>query len=113
MRVIACCPSRCCRPTGLVRAAGSTLLRTFDCSRRTPDLPAESETQGNATPFQRQAASDVATTSQASSVGEQDTSPPFQNSDAVPARSLLTVRLKAPLDAVSGSRTVFEALLDE
>jgi len=90
-----------------------TLLLTFGCSRPTPDLPAESATQGNATPFQGQTATDVATTSQASSVGEQDTSLPFQNSDVVPAGSLLTVRLKAPLDAVSGSRTAFEALLDE
>jgi|SRR5215469_1371222 len=113
MRVNACRTCRCCRPNGFFPAVVFTLLLTFGCSRPTPDLPAESATQGNATPFQGQTATDVATTSQASSVGEQDTSPPFQNSDVVPAGSLLTVRLKAPLDAVSGSRTAFEALLDE
>jgi len=102
-----------CRPSGFVPAVLLTLLLTFGCSRPTPDLPGEAATQGGPTPFQGQTATDVASTSQSSSVGEQDTNPPFQNSDVVPAGSLLTVRLKAPLDTVSGSKTTFEALLDE
>jgi hypothetical protein len=75
-------------------------------------LPGENATQGSATPFQGQPATDIAATSQASA-GEQDASLPFQSTDVVPAGTLLTVRLKASLDAVSGSKTPFEALLDE
>jgi hypothetical protein len=89
------------------------LLLTLACSRPTPDLPAESTPQGDSTPFQGQAATDVATTSSASSGGEFEPNLPFQNLDVVPAGTLLTVRLKAPLEAVSGSKMPFEALLDE
>jgi hypothetical protein len=102
-----------CRTSGFIPAVLLALLLTSGCSRPTPDLPGEATTQGSPTPFQGQTATDAATTSQASSVGEQDTSPPFQTSDVVPAGALLTVRLKAPLDTVSGSKTTFEALLDE
>lgn len=113
MRVNECRTSRCRRPSGFLPAVVLTLLLAVGCSRPTPDLPGETATQGTATPFQAQPATDIATTTQGSSTGEQDASLPFQNSDVVPAGTLITVRLKAPLDAVSGSKTAFEALLDE
>ena len=113
MRVNECRTSRCRRSNGFLPAVVLTLLLTVGCSRPTPELPGESASQGSATPFQAQPAADIATTSQASSAGEQDASLPFQSTDAVPAGTLITVRLKAPLDAVSGSKTAFEALLDE
>jgi len=102
-----------CQTSGLLLALVIPLLLALGCTRPTPDLPAETATQGTATPFQGQTPTDVATTDQPASAGEQDTSLPFHNSDAVPAGTLLTVRLKAPVDVVSGSKTRFEALLDE
>jgi hypothetical protein len=88
-------------------------LLTVGCTRPTPDLPGEAATQSNPTPFQGQATTDVATASPVSLAADQDTNPPFHNSDVVPAGSFLTVRLKAPLVTVSGSKALFEALLDE
>jgi len=76
-------------------------------------LPGVDAAQSSPTPFQDQGATDVASTRQASSGSEQDTGPPFQNPEVIPAGSLVIVRLKAPLDAVSGSKAPFEALLDE
>ena len=39
--------------------------------------------------------------------------PPFQNAEIIPAGSLLTVKLKVPLVAGSGSKDAFQAVLDE
>ena len=113
MRVNVCYVSRCCRSSGWIPALLVPLLLTVACSRPTPDLPGEAATQSDPTPFQGQAATDVATPSPASSAIDQSAIPPFQNSDVVPAGSLLTVRLKAPPVSVSGSKALFEALLDD
>ena len=113
MRVKACRISGCCRPSGFIAPLLVTLVLTLGCSRRGPELPGVDAAQSSPTPFQGQAASDVATPRPASTGSGQDTGPPFQNSDVIPAGSLLTVRLKAPLEAVSGSKAPFEALLDE
>jgi hypothetical protein len=43
----------------------------------------------------------------------QGTAPPFENSPLLPAGALVTVRLKVPLVAGSGSRESFAAVLDE
>lgn len=103
------CPSRMLIPAMLL-----ILLLSFGCARRSPDLPTEGAIQSNPTPFQGQATNASETSGQGFSAGEvRGTDPPFQNSDSIPAGSLLTVRLKIPLVAASGSNEPFEAVLDE
>jgi len=90
------------------------LLLIFGCARRSPNFPTEGTIQSSPTPFQGQATNSTATSGRGFSAGEaQGTVPPFQNSADIPAGSLLTVRLKVPLIAVSGSQESFEAVLDE
>ena len=95
----------------LAQAILVTLLITSGCSRRSPNLPSEGATQTNPTPFQSQKAS---TASDLQGLVSGDTTgPPFQNAPVLPAGALVTVRLKVPLVAGSGSRESFEAVLDE
>lgn len=87
------------------------LALSFGCARRAPDVPAEGTIEGRQTPFQSQGATD--TDEQGfSTVDTHGAGLPFQNSDVIPAGSLLSVRLKVPLVAVSGSTEAFEAALD-
>ena len=103
-----------CRFRLLTPAVLLVLLLIFGCARRSPNLPAEGAIQGSPAPFQGQATNATETSGQGFSPGEaQGTGPRFQNSDSIPAGSLLTVRLKVPLVAVSGSQESFEAVLDE
>jgi hypothetical protein len=89
------------------------LLPMCGCARHAPDLPTEGATQTNPTPFQTEAATELENAAPISSADDQNTSPPFRTPDVVPAGSLLTVRLKAPLVGVNGSKAPFEALLDD
>jgi hypothetical protein len=101
-------PSRALVPTILL-----TLL-LVGCSRRTPNLPAEEAAPTTTTPFQNQKASSADTALQGYSPNDvPGTGPPFENSPLLPAGVLVTVRLKVPLVAGSGSRESFEAVLDE
>jgi len=104
--------------SGLSRALVSTnlliLLFCFGCSRPTPSVPSEGVTQTSPTPFQSQGTSVTDSSSQGSSGDDvSGTGPPFQNSAVLPAGALLTVRLRVPLVAESGSKESFEAVLDE
>ena len=104
--------------SGLSRALVPTilliLLLSFGCSRPTPDVPSEGATQTSRTPFQSQGTSAADAGPQGFSPGDgPGTGPPFQNSPVLPAGALLTVRLKGPLIAESGSKESFEAALDE
>ena len=77
-------------------------------------MPTEGAIQRSPTPFPGPATNATETSGQGFSAGEAlGTGPPFQNRDSIPAGSLLTVRLKVPLVAVSGSQESFEAVLDE
>jgi hypothetical protein len=89
-------------------------LLTVGCSRRTPNLPSEGAAQTSTTPFHSQKTSSADAALEAySSDDVPGTGPPFQNSLLLPAGALVTVRLKVPLVAGSGSRASFEAVLDE
>jgi hypothetical protein len=89
-------------------------LLTVGCSRRTPNLPSEGAAQTSTTPFQSQNPSSAdAGLRGYSSDDVPGSGPPFQNSPLLPAGVLVTVRLKVPLVAASGSRESFEAVLDE
>ena len=90
-----------------------TLLLMCGCARHTPDLPTVAPTQASPTPFQAEEATALETDGPVSSAGDQNTSPPFRTPDTVPAGSLLTVQLTAPLVGINGSKTPFEALLDD
>lgn len=92
--------SRALVPTTLL------ILLTVGCSRRTPNLPSESPAPTSTTSFQSSGL-------QGASEDVPGTGPPFQNSPLLPAGALVTVRLKVPLIADSGSRDSFEAVLDE
>jgi hypothetical protein len=98
----------------LVQTILVTLLLTCGCSRRTPNVPSEGATQSTPTPFQSQKASiansDLHGFVPGDALGK---GPPFQNSQVLPAGALVTVRLKIPLVAGSGSSESFEAVLDE
>ena len=101
----------------LSRAMVSTnlliLLLNFGCSRPTPNVPSEGATQTSSTPFQTQGTSVTGAGAPALSlVDRPETDPPFQNSAVLPAGALLTVRLRGPLIAESGSKEPFEAVLD-
>jgi len=99
--------SRALAPTILL-----TLL-TIGCSRRFPNLPGEAATPSSTTPFQSQKDSSADSALQGYSDDVQGTAPPFENSPLLPAGALVTVRLKVPLVAGSGSRESFAAVLDE
>lgn len=102
-----------CRSRMLTPAILLVLLLMLGCARRSPDLPTEGAIQSNPTPFQGQATNATETSARGFSAGQaQGADPPFQNSDSIPAGSLLTVRLKVPLVAASGSNESFEAVLD-
>jgi hypothetical protein len=89
-------------------------LLTVGCSRRTPNLPSEGAAQTSTTPFQSPKTSSADAGLQGdSSQDVPGTGPPFQNTPLLPAGALVTVRLKVPLVAGSGSRESFEAVLDE
>ena len=89
-------------------------LLTAGCSRRTPNLPGEGPSPTSTTPFQSQKTSSADTASQGYSPDDvPGTEPPFENSPLLPAGALVTVRLKVPLVAGSGSRESFEAVLDD
>lgn len=92
--------SRALVPTTLL------ILLTVGCSRRTPNLPSESPAPTSTASFQSSGL-------QGASEDVPGTGPPFQNSPLLPAGALVTVRLKVPLIADSGSRDSFEAVLDE
>ena len=102
------------RTRGLILAITLTLLPVFACSRPTPNLPSESATQTNASSFHPPETTAAEPSSQefapTDGLGK---NPPFQKSQIVPAGSLVTVRLKAPLIAGTESRDPFAALLDE
>src|ERR1700757_2650697 len=84
------------------------------CSRPTPNVPTEGATQASTTPFQSQGTSATDDGPQGFSPGDVAGSrPPFQNSPVLPAGAFLTVRLKGPLIAPSGSKEPFEAVLGE
>lgn len=90
------------------------LFLPLGCARRDPHLPAEGAVQSSATPFQDPNPDATETGDQGFSAGDsRGTEPPFQNAEIVPAGSLLTVRLRVPLVAGSGSKDPFEAVLDE
>lgn len=81
------------------------------CSRPSPDVAGDGTAQAGATPFETHGAS----TSEAAAPSG-PVSPgalPFQNAQALPTGTLLTVELKSPLVADAGSRGAFEAVLDE
>lgn len=99
---------------GLTPAVALLLLVVLGCARRGPRLPAEGAVQSSATPFQDPNADASETGELGFSGGEaQGAEPPFQNAEIVPAGSLLTVRLRVPLVAGSGTKDPFEAVLDE
>ena len=101
--------SRALVPTILLIA-----LLGFGCSRPTPNVPSERATQASTTPFQSQDTSATDALPQGFSSGDvAETSLPFQNSPVLPAGAFLTVRLRVPLIAESGSKEPFEAVLDE
>lgn len=103
-----------CRSRILTSVMLLVLLLISGCARRSPDLPAEGALQSSPTPLQGQATTATESSEAGFSAGvARGTGPPFQNSDSIPAGSLLTVRLKGPLVAVSGSNGSFEAFLDE
>lgn len=91
---------------------GLTLLLTSACSRPTPNVPAENETQTGQTPFQN-AGSAAADTDPRGTAAPKETSPPFQKAETIPAGTLVTVSLSAPVVAGSDSKEPFEAILDE
>jgi hypothetical protein len=98
------------------RALVPTILLTLlpvGCSRRTPNLPAEAAAPTSTTPFQSQKNSSADTLHVLSQDDVPGTGLPFENSPLLPAGALVTVRLKVPLIAGSGSRESFEAVLDE
>lgn len=95
----------------LVQMILVTLLLTCGCSRRTPNVPSEAETQSSPTPFQSQNASSANSDLPGFVPGV--AGPPFQNSQVLPAGALVTIRLNVPLVAGSESRNSFEAVLDE
>jgi len=89
-------------------------LLTLGCSRRPPNLPGEAGAPTSTTPFHTQKATSADTALQGySSDDVPGTGLPFENSPLLPAGALVTVRLKVPLVAGSGSRESFEAVLDE
>jgi len=89
-------------------------LLTIGCSRRPPNLPGEAATPTSTSPFHTQKATGADTALQGySSDDVPGTGLPFENSPLLPAGALVTVRLKVPLVAGSGSRESFEAVLDE
>jgi hypothetical protein len=73
-------------------------------------VPTEGATQSNPPPFQSQPAPAAEIRQGFSLTNSQGKGSPIQKSDLIPAGALLTVRLRVPLVAGSGS---FEALLDE
>jgi hypothetical protein len=99
------------------RALTPTILLTLlavGCSRRTPNLPSEGAAPTSTTPFHSQKTSSADASLHGYSSGDvPGTGPPFENSPLLPAGALVTVRLKVPLVAESGSSESFEALLDE
>ena len=104
--------------SGLSRALVPTILLVllfgFGCSRPTPNLPSEGATPTSPTPFQSQGTSATDATPQGFSSGDiPETGPPFENSPVLPAGALLTVRLRVTLIAGTGSKELFEAVLDE
>jgi hypothetical protein len=101
------------RVGGIVPALLVAILCTFGCSRHAPELPTEATTQTSPTPFQGDAAAGLDADSSTAPGAHEDHGPPFQKSDTVPAGALLTVRLKDAIVGVSGSKTPFEALLDD
>ena len=108
------CISARFRVRGLAPAIVLLFLPILGCARRSPDLPAEGAVQTSATPFQGPGADAIETSEQGFSAGDaQGSEPPFQNDQTIPAGSLLSVRLKDPLVAGSGSKDPFEAVLDE
>jgi hypothetical protein len=90
-----------------------TLLFAFGCSRRGPEVPSEDAAQTSQTPFQSQdgsgSESDLRTPSKDNGA---PTGPPFQNSEILPAGTLLTVSLKTPVVAGNESKDSFEAMVD-
>jgi len=89
-------------------------LLTLGCSRRPPNLPGEAAPPTSTTPFHTQKATGADTALRGySSDDVPGTGLPFENSPLLPAGALVTVRLKVPLVAGSGSRESFEAVLDE
>lgn len=104
--------------SGLSRALVLTILLVvllgFGCSRPTPNVPGEGATQTSATPFQSQGTGATDASPQGFSSGDvAEAGPPFQNSPVLPAGALLTVRLRVPLIAGTGSKEPFDAVLDE
>ncbi len=90
------------------------LLFNVGCSRRSPDLPGEGGTRSSQTPFQSQETS-VSDNALVHSLAKDNgqASPPFENSQILPAGSLLTVTLKEPMVARTGFKDSFEALVDD
>ena len=103
-----------CLSRGLILAVLALFLLTFGCYRPTPNVPTEGTIQTNPAPFQTSRTSTAGSSPQTLSTNTApDRSPPFQNSEVLPAGTLLYVSLRVPLVAGSGSKESFEAALDE
>lgn len=108
-RIIEACGCR-----GLISATLLILLFTFACSRPVPNVPSGDATQSRSTPFETQTTNaadhevEQPTPAQAS-----DAELPFENSESIPAGTLLLVSLKASLVIDSRSHQDFKGMLDE
>jgi len=95
----------------------AALSLTVACSRSI-NVPDDGATQGNPAPFQSGRSSEgAAADGSISAAGENGAIPdaglPFHDSRNVPAGTLLTVRLKEPIDVETpGAKSLFDAVLD-
>ena len=108
--------SRFGQPRSLIGAM-LLLLSASACSRPTPAVPIEGASQPGQTPFQDRGRGSVEGNPKTAALIEKatpDHNLPFQTSLALPAGSLVTVRLKSPITAEKeGVNETFEAVIDE
>lgn len=111
--------SRMCRfgqRRSLIARVALLLLATSGCSRPTPAVPTEGASQSGQTPVQDKGSGSVNGPEPAALVEKAtpDAILPFQTTLAVPAGSLLTVRLTSAINTEKeGDTETFEAVVDD
>ena len=100
------------KPCGRIVFALSVLALTSGCSRslRVPD---EGSNQANQAPFRATGAASGSLPSDPQDARPAESGLPFQDSQSIPAGTLLTVRLKGALTSAASGNDLFEATVDQ